>query len=76
MSGKLLDKDPFSRIIGIILLCSSIAAIMSTMDSAVLAASNVITIDFFANKIGKVIMHLNLYTGDDWQWKLNYFSAL
>ena len=55
IANALLDKRGFTSVVAVLMLCSSIAAIMSTLDSAMLAGSNVITIDFFVNGIGKVL---------------------
>ena len=49
VSGDLMNKGGFSEFVAVIASCSAFAALMSTVDSMVIAANNVFTVDILKN---------------------------
>ena len=49
VSGDLMNKGGFSEFVAVVASCSAFAALMSTVDSMVIAANNVFTVDILKN---------------------------
>jgi Na+/proline symporter len=49
VTGALMNKGGFSEFIAVMASCSAFAALMSTVDSMVIAANNVFTVDVLKN---------------------------
>jgi Na+/proline symporter len=49
VTGKMIDRGGFSEIVAVIASCSALAAIMSTADSAIIGANNLLTVEWVKN---------------------------
>ena len=53
VTGELIDQGGFAEVIAVVASCSALAAIMSTADSCIIGANNVITVDWVKNHLWK-----------------------
>ena len=60
IAGELINKGGFAEFISVIASCSALAAIMSTCDSTIIGANNVVTVELVQNWLWKSATHVQL----------------
>lgn len=49
VTGKMIDIGGFAEIVAVVAACSALAAIMSTADSSIIGANNLLTVEWVKN---------------------------